>query len=75
MFSDLEGEFSSPFISVTLLSALGCLQVSRTLATFSTASSMASGPKKGRSPTSNYINGVLHFLPYKASNGDILRLA
>jgi hypothetical protein len=66
-----ELEVSTPVICITLLSALSNPQVLSYLG----ASLIFVGPKNNLSPTSNHIRGVLHFLPYKVSNGDILRLA
>src|SRR6185312_7332346 len=67
--------FPSFLVRIALLSGLGCFSFSRISATLYSASFMSAGPTRARSPTSDHIRGVLHFLPKRASNGDIPKLA
>jgi hypothetical protein len=72
---NFELEISMHVVYVALLSALCNSHILSHWATPSLASFIFAGPKNDLSHTSDHISEVLHFLPYKAPNGDILRLA
>jgi hypothetical protein len=72
---NFELSVSLPVICVTLLLALRDSQILSHLGDSFSILDLWGGAKNYLSPTSDHIRGVLHFLPYKASNGDILRLA
>jgi hypothetical protein len=71
---NFELEISMHVVYVALLLALCNSQILSHWVT-PLGSFIFAGPKNDLSRTSDHISEVLHFLPYKAPNGDILRLA